>query len=47
MNLNALDLYTVKWFHLFLSNTNDSIPYLSFGVTQFNVFKYCYISLII
>ena len=35
---------TIKWFHLFLSNTNNSTYYLSFVRTQFNVFKYCYVS---
>ena len=31
-------------FHLFLFNTNNSVYYQSFLCTQFNVFKYCYIS---
>ena len=38
-------LHTVKWFHLFLSNTNNSIYYKSFVCTQFNVFRYNYLTL--
>ena len=37
-------LHTVKWFHLFLSNTNNAIYYESFVCSQFNAFKYCYVS---
>ena len=33
--------HTLKCFHLFLSNTNNSIYYESFVCTQFNFFKYC------
>ena len=36
--------YTVEWFHLFLSNTNNFIYHEQFVCTQFNVFKYCYVS---
>ena len=32
-----------KWFHLFLSNTNNTIYYLSFVYKQFNAFKYYYV----
>ena len=34
-------LPTVKWFHLFLSNTNNSIHYKSFVCACLKVFKYC------
>ena len=48
--LNKLELtcfHTIKWFHLFQSNTNNSIYYQSFVCAQFNVFKYCCVSLTI
>ena len=40
-------LHTVKWFHLFISDMNNSIDYNSFVCTQQNVFKYCYLTLMI
>ena len=40
-------LHSVKWFHLFLSNTNISICYKYFVCTQLNAFKYCYFTLTI
>ena len=42
-----LFLPTIKWFHLFLLNMNNSIYHQSFVYTQFNVFKNCYVSLTI
>ena len=33
--------YTVKWFHLFLSDANNPIHYLSLVCTQFILFKFC------
>ena len=41
------NLLQVKWFLSFRSNTNNSIYYELFVCTQFNVFKYCYVSLTI
>ena len=38
---------TIKWFHLFVLNKNNSVFYLLFVCKLFNVFKYCYISLTI
>ena len=38
-------LHTVKWFQVFLSNTNNSINYYSFISSQLNGSKYCYVSL--
>ena len=37
-------LYTVKWFEVFLSNTNISIYYSAFVCTQLNGFKYFYVT---
>ena len=37
--------HTDKCLDLFLSNTNNSILYLLFVITQLNGSKYCYISL--
>ena len=34
-------LHTVKYFHFFLSITNNSINYQSFVCKKFNVYKYC------
>ena len=45
--LNEHAQYTVELFHLFLSDTNNSIYSQSFVCTQFNVFKYCYLTLTI
>ena len=32
--------YTVKWFQVFISNTNNSIHYKSFVGTQLNSYTY-------
>ena len=47
-NLSSF-FHAVKWFHLFLSNTNNSINFQSFFFfcSQFNVFKYCNVQLTI
>ena len=37
-------LHTVKWFQVFLSNTNDSTDNQSLVYTQLNDAKYCYVS---
>ena len=37
--------FRVKWFHLFLSNTNNSIYNWLFICTELNIFKYCYLIL--
>ena len=34
--------HIVKWFQVFLSNTNNSIYYYTFVSTKLNGFKYCY-----
>ena len=34
--------HPIKWFHLFLSNTNKSIDYNLFICSQLDIFKYCY-----
>ena len=49
LNENELIFFcpTIKWFHFFQSNMNNSIYYSSFVYTKFNVFKYCYLTLII
>ena len=38
---------TVKWFQLFLSNTNNSIQYKSFVRKQWSGYRYCNLTLII
>ena len=44
LNLSELIFWhTVKWFHLFLSNTNNFI--YSFVCTQLNGLKYSYVTL--
>ena len=40
-------LYTIKWFQVFLSNTNISIYNLSFVCRELNGYKYCSVSLTI
>ena len=37
----VISFRTVKWFHLFQSNIDNSIIYQLFVCTQFIVFKYC------
>ena len=39
--------YTVKWFKVLLTNTNNFIQHYSFVCTQLNGSKYCYASLTI
>ena len=41
-----LFFHAVKWFHLFLSHTNNFIYYKSFVCSLF-VFRYCYVSITI
>ena len=40
-------LHAIRCFHLFLSNTNNSIYYSSFVCAQLNAFKYCNLSVTI
>ena len=40
--LELICLLTVKWFQVFLSNTDNSIQYQSFVCTQLSSFKYSY-----
>ena len=46
MSLSSFFL-AVKWFPIFISNTNSSIYNQSFGCTQLNGFKYCYVTVTI
>ena len=40
---NCFFLHTVKWFQVFLSNTNNYVNYESFVGTKLNEFDYCYL----
>ena len=45
--LQLICLHIVKWFQVFLSNTDNSVQYKSFAHTWLNGFKYFYLILII
>ena len=45
--LKLMSLPTIKWFQVFLSNTNNSIQFLSFVFSKLNGLKYCYLILAI